>query len=84
MPKQAFNAEVAAGKVRRYILCRAEPFCISDLYAAMAERGVSDRDMVLGVLKELYGCGLVTYDCRGNPGDGSEWAFRTRFPRMHM
>lgn len=62
-------------KIRQTILSMKKPFCIADLFAALNSERVTDRDLILEVLDELYSRGLIEYRRREGVVDDPQWAF---------
>lgn len=61
--------------IRQTILTMEKPFCITDLFVALNLAGITDRDLILEVLDELYERGLVEYRHREGVVDDPKWAF---------
>ena len=47
--------------VWKAILKMRKPFCIIDLYARLYKKGVTDRELILQVLDEMYDAGLIDF-----------------------
>lgn len=62
-------------KIRQIILSMKKPFCIADLFVVLDSEGISDRDLILEVLDELYARGLIEYRRREGVVDDPKWAF---------
>ena len=67
-------------KVRMAILGMDKPFCITDLFLRLEEHGITDREIILSVLDELYDEGFINYDrVNGTVDDtnnNASWAFK--------
>lgn len=48
-------------EISRTILNMEIPFKLSELYAVLEEKGITDRELILDVLNQLYERGLVDY-----------------------
>lgn len=62
-------------RIRRTILSMKKPFCIADLFVVLNLEGITDRDLILEVLDELYERGLIEYRRREGAVDDPKWAF---------
>lgn len=62
-------------KIRQTILAMEKPFCITDLFIALDSEGITDRDLILEILDELYERGVIEYRCREGIVDDPQWAF---------
>ena len=64
-------------QIRFSIMKMEKPFCISDLFYRLERNGITDRELIIQVLDELYDEGLIDYcKLRGFvDGSSSEWAF---------
>ena len=68
-------------KIRTAILGMEKPFCITDLFLRFEKQGITDREIILSVLDELYDEGFIEYDrVSGTVDDpdnnASSWAFK--------
>ena len=62
-------------KIRQTILSMEKPFCIADLFVVLNSEGITNRDLILEVLDELYERGLIEYRRREGVIDDPQWAF---------
>ena len=66
-------------KVRKAIIEMDKPFCIMNLLVFFEDKGITDTDLILSVLSDLYDEGIICYDeVEGTVDDplASKWAFR--------
>lgn len=63
--------------IRQFILEMDTPFCLSDLFVRLRKKGVSDRELTLQVLDELYDDGLIEY-VKVETDNGVIGAFRVK------
>lgn len=62
-------------KIRQIILAMEKPFCITDLFVTLSLEGITDRDLILEILDELYERGIIEYRRREGVVDEPKWAF---------
>lgn len=62
-------------EIRQTILAMEKPFCITDLFAALNSVGITNRDLILEILDDLYERGLIEYRRREGIVDDPKWAF---------
>lgn len=74
MKKNICTRDVRA-RIRRVILSAEEPFCTTDLFDDLDSEGITDRDLILEVLDELYDRGLIEYRHQASIVNDPQWAF---------
>lgn len=62
-------------KIQQTILAMEKPFCITDLFVVLDSEGITDRDLILEILDELYERGIIEYRRREGVVDDPKWAF---------